>query len=247
MKNDINGNEVVQAILGNIHTSLKWLWQIIMALALVKGVEIYVSSLESKIINSHFDSFVIFWDINTLVFGSFIFIFLRFYFGDNRYLDLSYLETSYSRGLENELEKFSGFKRFSDILLLLTHGIFFYFMSRFINNLSNYLFFFNFLLIVNVIWLFIQVGYKTDYGKDLGKKDVLIGRMKTYKPIAIWIINNITTLFVMFLIFFSSSENKYLIGLAVCIINSIVDFIFTWKYYFPDLKPIYDNFNKENE
>ena len=41
----LTGTELVRAILENIHESLKWMWQIIMALALVKAVEVFSSTL----------------------------------------------------------------------------------------------------------------------------------------------------------------------------------------------------------
>jgi len=111
VKSNFVGIDLVRAVLSNLHDSLKWLWLIVMGLSLVNAIEIYAKLLNPSDATNLFDLMKMFIAEPTIVFISFILIFIRFYFGDSRFLDLSYRETHYSRGLEMELDKYAGFKR----------------------------------------------------------------------------------------------------------------------------------------
>lgn len=238
----LQGTDLVRVILKNIHESLKWPWQIVMALALIKAVEKYADTLDLSSLTNPFDIIPAFFNINTIVFTSFVFIFIRFFFGDSRHLDLSYEETQYLHGLEKELKKYSGFKRLSDILLLLTHGILFYLMALHIDSIINYIALFILLLIFNIIWLFAQYLYSRASPYNI--PELLIGNMDRYDPILYWAINNFFSVILISIFLFWSYKYAHIIALLLTIANSIIDFIITWKYYFPDLRQIHEESQK---
>jgi hypothetical protein len=235
-KDRLDGVYLIRAVLENLHDSLKWLWLIIMGLSLVNAVEVYARLLEPRNVENVSGLVNMFFVEHTIVFISFILVFIRFYFGDSRFLDLSYKETQYSRGLKAELDKYGGRKRALDIMLLLNHGIFFYFMSFYIGNPAYYSYFFVILMIVNVFWLLLQViaGINAKYPEP----DPLIGNMKGQRVLLTWIVNNLLFVIIISNVIFSELSQRMLICIALTIANSIADLCFTWKYYFPPLREL---------
>jgi len=102
----LTGTDLVRAILKNSHESLKWLWLIMMGESIVKAIEKYSSLLHPEDVDNLFKLVNIFLTKNSLVLISFIFVFIRFYFGDSRFLDLSYEETLFRKGLDSEIKKY---------------------------------------------------------------------------------------------------------------------------------------------
>ena len=242
-KDKLEGIDLVRAILSNLHDSLKWLWLIIMGLSLVNAIEVYAKLFNPQDAKNPFDLLNMFIAEHTIVLISFILVFIRFYFGDSRFLDLSYEETQYSRGLRAELDKYGASKRTLDIMLLLNHGIFFYFMSFYIGNSAYYSYFFVILMIVNVFWLLLQViaGINAKYPEP----DPLIGNMKGNQVLLKWSINNLLFVIVISYVIFSDLQYRVLICIGLTILNSLVDFCLTWKYYFPPLHDLYEReYNK---
>jgi hypothetical protein len=133
-------------ILENTHDSLKWLWQVSMGSALAISsytafeAFIYISrgSAESEkyfLVQDYFDP----KGVAIISILSYLFVFLplfiRFFYGDNRYLDLHYIELRdltkkdlfYFRDAGH---RYSGASRFLDIALLMSHSIVFIFMGK---------------------------------------------------------------------------------------------------------------------
>ena len=244
IKEKLEGVDLIRAILSNLHDSLKWLWLIIMGFSLVNAIEVYANSLNPQDVTNPFNLVKMFAVESTVVFISFILVFIRFYFGDNRFLDLSYQETQYNRGLKAELYKYSGIKRASDIMLLLSHSIFFYFMSFHIDNSTHYSYFFIVLMVVNVFWLWLQVfaGINAKYQQP----DPLIGNMQSSKVLLIWSMNNFVFASIICCMIFSGLPHRVGICIGLTILNSVVDFCFTWKYYFPPLLNLYEHDKKKS-
>jgi hypothetical protein len=230
--------KLTRAILKNLHESLKWLWLIIMGLSLVHAIEVYAELLDLRDAENPLDVAMMFITEHTLVFISFILIFIRFSFGNNRFIDLSYDEKQYRQGLKVELYKYSGRKRTFDIMLLLSQGIFFYFMSFHIGNSAYYSYFFVIFMVVNVLWLIFQLKSKIN-AKD-PKPDLLIGNMSGSQVLENWCINNFLFVVIMVCIIASGLPYKVLICIGLTILNSVVDFCLTWRYYFPSLRDIYE-------
>ena len=237
-KDKLDGIDLIRAILSNLHDSLKWLWLIIMGFSLVNAIEVYAKLLCPRNVENSFDLVNMFLAEPSIVFISFILVFIRFYFGDSRFLDLSYKETQYSRGLKAELDKYNGRKRTLDIMLLLNHGIFFYFMSFYIGDSAYYSYFFVILMIVNVFWLLLQViaGINAKYPEQ----DPLIGNMKGNQVLLKWSINNLLFVVIISYVIFSELPHRIRICIMLTILNSLVDFRLTWKYYFPPLRDLYE-------
>jgi len=233
----LTGSELVRAILGNIHESLKWMWQIVMALALVKGVEVFSSTLALLEVENPFDLVEIFFNEHSVVFLSFVLVFVRFYFGDSRHLDLGYKETQYHHGLMHELKKYSSWYRLTDIFLLVTHGVFFYFLSLHINDTRHYLYFYLLLLFTNVLWLLSQFACSHFSGRN--QQEILIDGMNRYSPLLIWSINNIIFIIIVAACVFWKNPWGIYAALVMTLMNSLVDFKLTWKYYFPNLARIH--------
>ncbi|TVL96577.1 MAG: hypothetical protein CV087_23620 [Candidatus Brocadia sp. WS118] len=242
-------NKFIFITLANLHNSLKWLWQVIMAIALVSAVWGYSQSLNINNSENIFDFLAMFLNIELLVFTSFILAFIRFYFGDSRYLDISYSETLHQYGLEIAITKFSGTKSFLDILLLLTHGMFICLMSFYINAPLVYLYFFVGFLIANVIWLTIQYRHKFHIvssrerlyreAQKKALKDPYI--LQGGKPLKRWSINNSIFIVLLLIVILYNIEPTIHIGITLCILNSLFDFIYTWRYYFPNLSKLYES------
>ena len=244
-KNKLEGIDLVRAILFNLHDSLKWLWLILMGFSLVNAVEVYAKLLNPQDAEKPFDLVKMFLVEPTIVFISFILVFIRFYFGDSRFLDLSYKETQYKRGLITELDKYSGVKRALDIMLLLNHGTFFYFMSFHIGNSTYYSYYFIVLMVVNVFWLLLQVlaGINAKYPEP----DPLIGNMKGYRVLLTWCINNLLFAIIISYVIFSELPQGIKLCIGLTILNSVVDLCFTWKYYFPPLQILYKSVSNKRK
>jgi len=238
-KEKLVGVPLVRAILGNLHDSLKWLWLIVMGLAVVNAIKVYANLLDPSAITSPLNLVNMFISEHTVVFVSFVLVFVRFYFGDSRYLDLSYEETQYRRGLRNEVKKYSGIKRFFDIMLLLNHGTFFYFMSFHMGNATYYIYFFVILMVVNVFWLMLQVLAGINALEQ--DNDPLIGGVKSFQPMLVWTINNLVFALAITYVTFATTGSNIAWALALSILNSLIDLAATWKFYFPPLEQILEH------
>ncbi len=235
----LKGTALVRAILKNSHESLKWLWLIIMGESIVKAIEKYSSLLHPENVNNLFSLVNMFLTTNSLVLISFVFVFIRFYFGDSRFLDLSYEETLFRKGLESEIKKYSGRKMFFDILLLLTHGIIFYLMALVIADPLHYIIFFIVLLMANTVWLLAQIMVRVTNSRSYDEP--LIGNLNTVFPMLVWIINNLIFQVIMSYMIFSSYSDKAIYALLASLLNSGFDFYFTWRFYFPPLNEFVEN------
>lgn len=230
--------ELVREILRNTHESLKWVWLIIMALALIAAVENFTEVISAVPIEKPFDLLSMLSTIATLTFLSFLLVFVRFYFGDSRHLDLSYIETQFRYGIESEVKKYTGAKRALDIASLLLHGILFYFLAANLAAVEKYIYFFTVLLFANSIWLLVQLGFSSALTQGFGKAEAIFGDMKRYGVLIFWPVNNLVFGTLLILVTFSSIPYRLYWGLGLTVLNSIVDFSFAWRFYFPNLSRI---------
>jgi hypothetical protein len=149
--------ELVDSVLANTHESLKWSWQVVMGFALYTAVQETYHAMTSRPPMSTPELTL------CSVIASFVFLptFIRFFYGDNRYLDLHYSELrqwnsleGYERDLETSLSKS---RRLVDVLLLLSHGIVFAFLALAIPKPEMFFCFYGVLLLINCFWLYIVV------------------------------------------------------------------------------------------
>lgn len=246
-------------VLDNTHESLKWSWQIVMGFALVSAVleayKVFFTPSElPKIQTLHDQTF------SFLVFLlGFIPAFIRFFYGDNRYLDLHYLELRQWNDSETyliDLKHLSMTRRVVDVLLLLTHGIVFLFMGKALSNPEAFFGTYAVLMATNMLWLITTVNLNrtvTETPPPSEVKNLLVGRDKreTESPRRdraprFWIANNVVALllfagvYIAYIQFPWLGRYSLLYGcLGVCILNSGLDLGTQREFYWPRLDEIY--------
>lgn len=229
----LGGGDLVFEILKNTHSSLKWVWQILMGLALANAIRVFSFAINPALIENPLDILGAFYCESSLVFFSFSLIFIRIFFGDSRYLDLNYLETQYHYGLKAELGSFNTIRRFFDIVLLILNGTLVFMLSQFINETNTYISLFILLMAANIVWLMLAFIIQ----RESNKKEILIGGLKRNAPLLRWSINNFV-FSVAVILWINHSPKGTIIAILLTIFNSFADFLVTWPFYFPDLKKI---------
>ena len=233
--------ELNEKTVENVRDTLKTLWQIGMLGAMFEVAKRYGESFGAIDEASRFTSqFVqrIFSD-DSLYFVSFVLCFLRFFVGDSRMLDLSYVESTRRDGFQKTMRKFTPTKQALDLALLVTHAFFFHLMAVNIEKHTTYLSFFFGLSAVNIAWLGLAL-YKEGGVKD--RTDLLTGLKKNWQ-IRFWASNNavwlalfVTTQYVAPHLQNPWSEHMIcIVCLLYSIANSVIDFVFTRHFYFPKL------------
>jgi hypothetical protein len=167
----------------------------------------------------------------------FLVTFFRFLRGDEQYL-----ERRYARVKQNV--SISGLGRGLDVLSLLVHGVIFtgLGLSAIIPELFVRLY--TLLLIVNSIWLWLNLQKETVMRRIVlgGEEGVWMSRSIEHDAAWLWIRNNFCTAFLLLFIELARvggglSESLCLaLGLSACYLNSFVDLLFAWSFYFPRLR-----------
>ncbi len=247
MANQPDPRETLNEILKNIHGSLKWFWQVIMGLSMVKAVDsLYGYTFESH--PAKYFPLILFLGVFLPTFG-------RFYFGDSRHLDEHYIEYRRWRPIGIYLQelpkKVSRYRFFMDILLLMVIGIAFVFLAKSLSNVAVFFAVYAALLFFDVIWLFLVTKRDTDQSNARSQ-----GRNTMPKC---WMTNNLIH-FAMIIVFLvwecytvkntgdgSANPQEWLgaslqqwLLVCVCVSNSVFDVAFTKEYYFPTLNASHD-------
>jgi len=242
MKGD-DPRDTLNEVLRNIHGSLKWYWQVVMGLSMVKAVDnLYVIWFEGKpppslIEKASFSS----------LFVAFLLIFIRFYFGDSRYLDEHYIEYRKWRPIPEYLEdiphKISKQRTSLDVLMLMIIAILFVFMAKSLSHPRIFFVTYFALLVLNICWLCCTMYLNSN------QRPTNIVKQERYDAPKIWIINNFINSFLMlpFLniapslaILTTNQSVQHIVLLILCVTNSIFDFMLTLSYYFPRLDASHD-------
>jgi hypothetical protein len=249
MSND--PRETLNEVLKNIHGSLKWYWQVVMGLSMVKAVDsLYVFLFEGNrpsiiAIGSFLSLFIVF-----------LLVFIRFYFGDSRYLDEHYIEYRKWRPIEEYFKdipvKISKKRTSLDIAMLMIFGILFVFMAKSLSHSKIFFATYFILLVFNIMWLQITIDL------NIKQRKTLIVQQERYDAPKIWVKNNFVHALLMlpFLWLKFSAVTSFIIPifkvsvqigefstlalLALCAMNSVIDFKLTSSYYFPNLDKDYD-------
>lgn len=254
--------EFVNSILENTHSSLKWSWQIVMGFSLVTAVQqAYAALFDTAGLSDPALSFLLFLFI-------FIPTFVRLFYGDNRYLDLHYLELrrwnnkpeAYLHELRHQL---SSHRRFIDIFLLLTHGELFIFLGKAIGKPEIFFAIYVALMIVNVLWLGLSVALNTrirvvNFPSQVKSRLVGNDQRNTSTPRRdrsprFWIKNNIFALLIFGSIYFlrmrGQIEEEAFFGLFIftSLLNSGLDIVTQWGFYFPNLDEVYEDALQEDD
>ena len=253
-------HELGLLVLENTHATFRILWQILMGLALATAIESFYGMLSALILtkNTEWIHSLIIVSIN---FGIFLLIFLRFFWGDSRYLDLHYMELflqvsqSHPDKIGEELNRLSGERRFFDIVLLTANGTSFIFLGHTLRNFYHFYIVYAVVMLINVLGLF--------YNKHLHARKEVLMRQEDKQKAALahegakikhsreinpndaprfWIKNNLIALILMvgtFLMFeLTSVVSLHIFQLTmiiICLVNCFLDFWKTWDFYFPEL------------
>ncbi len=190
---------------------------------------------------------------NTHFFILFMLTFIRFLFGNNRYLDERYVEfMSKIEGMpidekikfiEARTKKLSGSRRFYDIVMLLSTGVIFNLMaSSFSYGLDYFIYFYIVLMCINVIFLIVSVLWNIYADINLRHTSGVLEAVLSLKIFehekypAIWILNNILCMMLFYLLANYIGTYRYVLFLCIFYLNSLIDFYFTWQIYFPPIK-----------
>jgi len=251
--------ELLLGLLQNTHESLKWMWQIIMGAALVIAVQTsYIDVL--NVLQSLTSNNTVITDRNIIVIMLLIFAYLPMYFrifyGDNRFIDLSYMEAVLLKRKDLEenvnFSQFTGLSRFFDLWSLIFHAILFIYLSTMLNQPFIFIYVATFYLAFNSLWL-IFIVFRNGVSIRLPDMSNYTERMYSAvqgnineKPrndaLMFWIFNNVVHFFLLVIVI--STFRHYGLGnddllIYICIglflSNSVIDLIFTWEFYFPNL------------
>jgi hypothetical protein len=213
-------SQVSKEFLKNCHETLKWIWVIVMALAVERAIETFIFYIDPNTGAEIVKDWQHIHLNDALLFIIFIVTIVRFYHGDSRYLDRTYLE-SQLRAVDPKL--YSARNRFTDFYLLLIHAFLFYVLAASQRNFSLFFLTYTTLILFNSIWLGIM------YLRAPNKKDVRYPRN--------WAINNIihVCLFVGLYLLTNRLEASYshIVFFTLVISNTFLDYFTTWPYYFP--------------
>jgi len=158
---------------------------------------------------------------------------VRFYHGNMRLLDDSYLlkESTYLKTGECELDDRVNYI-FWDYFVILLTGIMFAFMSFFLSSYLDFFLIFITILIIDVAWYFFT------------NKDTLDSKIKTQRKF--WTLNNVAHLFILIPLITVSliASDEIMINIQnrislfyvltfLTFTNAIADFYVSWEFYFP--------------
>ncbi len=233
--------ERFKLVFDNLHSSLKWFWQIIMVTTFAQTTRVFAEAVLTKLekyfsTNEISQLFSISSLAHTLCYVSFTLIFSRIFLGDTRMLDIWYKEDIKTKGLQYVASKYSPYKVCIDAILLVSHSIIFIFMSISIVNPMQYSVVVTVFLIVNALWL-----WKNKWHYGAGAIDEYTKKHENY-AVGIWAANNsifgLVAILVLFILYANNGTNIWLyitILQFLFILNSIVDYVFTFSFYFPNL------------
>jgi len=250
----------VDRVLSNTHESLKSSWQIVMGFSMIVAVqEFYGFAFEGTKTGHEY--------IQATVFAPVVFLltYVRFFLGDNRYLDLHYIELRQWGDIDDYLadlqQTLSPWRSVIDVGLLLTHGIAFVFLAKSIGHPSRFIGFYVLLWASNICWLYtmVRMNLKREPLTRLERGLIGADREATESPrrdrtLEFWIKNNTTCLLVVAALYwfhtmvavFDRLSFQYAC-MVVFLANSFFDFYGTHTFYWPNLVRTYDDAIKEIE
>jgi hypothetical protein len=150
---------------------------------------------------------------------------IRFYHGNIRHLDSAYT-LELGKGSSGDLNHSGGKNIGIDFLIIFVQSLIFAILSFIIKNSTEFFFIFTILLTIDIIW-FVGIYQLTT------EKDAFSHQKK-------WTINNLVFVILLWIfisqsINISSNINFYILSSLICI-NTIIDFVISWNFYFPSYK-----------
>lgn len=215
--------------LERLENNYRMIYIIIMSAPLILAMEILVTQQNAITGVLQFKDFsLINWTDAVMLF-IFLSLYIRFFLGDLRFLDMKYLEKQSS---DTFMKHYHPFSRMMEFFADILHAIFFYILAATITDFHLFYMVIVFLLLLNALWLF--VGHLTSDRFDSDRIE-LRSRM-------IWMINNAATAFVLLICdrYIGNTDSNLLLILfvAIMVINSLVDFYLSRHLYFPKIEEI---------
>jgi hypothetical protein len=245
----------VDSVLRNTHDSLKKSWQVVMGFSMIVAVqEVYAIMFDgSRWVDPTHDD----WQAVTIAPLVFILTFIRFFLGDNRYLDLHYIELRQWGDKEEYLDDLkhtvSPTRCAIDVGLLLTHGIAFVFLAKSMGEPARFIGVYVVLWAAIVAWLYTMVSMNRRRKPLISRVESgLIGarREETESPrrdrtLEYWIRNNLACLLAVAGLYWIHSVSAMdrssfqYICFGVVLANCLIDFWGTHQFYWPNLVDTY--------
>jgi len=142
---------------------------------------------------------------------------VRFYHGNTKHIDIEIVS-------EQETRKIGGIKLAADFFSILLQSIIFSIMSFYLNNNETFVAIFTVLLGIDIFWYITTNNFADKKHYDHQKR---------------WTINNLIAFVVLLLIFLikldTSSSLFFVLAYITILLNTIIDYIISWKYYFPSI------------
>jgi hypothetical protein len=141
---------------------------------------------------------------------------VRFYHGNNRFLDLAYGESA-----EDRKGGAFGGGIGGNFIVIMVQSVFFALMSFYVDGSRELVLLFGVLLLLDIFW----------YVANLKTTDTDPVALDTQRK---WMINNLSFLAVLVVLYSIKNEDVAVTAAAAAILaNTLVDFRISWKTYFP--------------
>ena len=245
-------------IIRRTYDAIKWPWLAIMSFALTTAT-ISLSDVLFRTPSNFFDAL--------LGFLLYVLLFVRFFIGDGRYLDLfehkavkAYLDED-----DDTLGRiFSVRRRTIDTFSLLIHGVIFVFLAQTISKPLYFIITCGILLSYNLCWLYYVTNarvLRTRKTIPAGELDdehdkIVIRKEKIDRAPEKWVIINLISVIILGALFYSKSQGVFTLSddvfnyicYSLILANTLVDFAVTWSFYFPSCLVLFDRkLIKQNE
>ncbi|HEX74099.1 MAG TPA: hypothetical protein G4N93_03000 [Dehalococcoidia bacterium] len=228
-------NKDRKEVLRNTHNILTWLWILIMVLAAGKAIQNLIYYVDPVTRNEVLRNWSDFTPQVVVLFLVFLFTMVRFYHGDTRYLDRTYLEAQLA---EFDPEVHSYFDRILDFYILVFHGIIFYAMASFEREFVGFVTVYVILLYFNVAWLAVlYYRQRARIRRGALGDDSRQAAMEVQRAAKWWIVNNMVCASLLVPLLFTTDCIKAPYSLTifgiVAMANTIIDYLGTKYFYFP--------------
>lgn len=215
--------------LERLENNYRMIYIIIMSAPLILAMEILVTQQNAITGVLQFKDFSLVNWTDVVMFFVFLSLYIRFFLGDLRYLDMKYLE---KQNADTFMKRYHPFSRMLEFFADILHAVSFYVLAAAITDFHLFYIVIVFLLVLNALWLFIT--HLTSDRFDSSRTES--------KSSMIWMINNAATAFVLLICerYFADANQSFLLisFVVIMVINSIVDFFFSRHLYFPKIEEI---------
>jgi len=141
---------------------------------------------------------------------------VRFYHGNNQHVDYVYRRATANRRIRGRAPR-GGIG--IDFLVIMIQSVLFALMSFYVDGNRELLLLFMVLLYFDIVWYVTSSTIVID-------SDVLAHQRR-------WMLNNIGFLAVISALYFQDGDWAITVGLAAFLLNTLVDFWISWRFYFP--------------